>query len=816
MRGKSRDEKKALDLEACLKRRLNRDIREKQVFMHKCSFLGWMAHGHHVNRTINNSELMKMCLQHLPSKNAYPDGKTELKYFVSFTKWFHSAFEITSKQMYCSFRPMPPKLTSLALQIQRKRVISKHDFVLIFATMLRAIGIQCRIVINIPVIPLKPPQSELLVITKKENGDEKAKNGDDDDDHDDDDDDEDDSEKNKKKKKPTKSKKKTAKKSKIDSNVTIQKDAKPKTLSQKLKEKVTSDAGGTSKKVNGTAPPAKVKPSKVSSKESEDKPSKANPKGSKVKPSKVNTKESEDKPVNSKESKDKSSEANTKEPAASNSSSTNVPKPEAKTHSSPSSPTDDRIQLTPPKQVTSPLFTHKSKNTQDKSQPKQVKAVVHAAADELSPRKTRKQRQEETAANAALGNTGRTKSRLCLKLPKLPQMDGATDKLPATSKKSKAALMKKTPKKASESDSDFEPTPPKRPRPRSTSAHFSETNKPKPRALDKVKRIDLRVLSSDEEVDPMKVNSSKITTMDTWIETYDEKNKRWIVIDPVRNKVDAVDHIRVRICVNERKRRFYQCFLHRNSLQSQLFMRSPGTMTIRFVTSHQDIAPISTHQHGNNVPIHCGWKWPYDGMRSRRILAQSSKMWNSVKCIWTHRCPNQSLSKAKLDIRRCITTNPNLNLIISRFKNHPLYALERHLLKFEGIYPPNAMTLGYIRNEPVYARDCVHTLHSREIWVKQARTVKIGEKPYKIVKARPKWNRALNEMEECKPLEIFGHWQTKQYEPPVAENGIVPRNAYGNVELFKPEMLPIGTRHIQLPTLNRVCKKLNVDCAQVS
>lgn len=136
------------------------------------------------------------------------------------------------------------------------------------------------------------------------------------------------------------------------------------------------------------------------------------------------------------------------------------------------------------------------------------------------------------------------------------------------------------------------------------------------------------------------------------------------------------------------------------------------------------------------------------------------------------------------------------------------------MLKFEAIYPPNPLILGYVRQEAVYARECVHTLHSREIWVKQARVVKIGEKPYKIVKARPKWDRSLNQMQEAQPLEIFGFWQTEPYKPPVAENGMVPRNAYGNVELFKPEMLPIGTRHIQLPSLNRVCKKMNVDCAQ--
>ena len=46
----------------------------------------------------------------------------------------------------------------------------------------------------------------------------------------------------------------------------------------------------------------------------------------------------------------------------------------------------------------------------------------------------------------------------------------------------------------------------------------------------------------------------------------------------------------------------------------------------------------------------------------------------------------------------------------SGFKNHPLYVLKRHLLKFEAIYPPEAPPIGWIRSEPVYARECVHTL----------------------------------------------------------------------------------------------------------
>ena len=34
---------------------------------------------------------------------------------------------------------------------------------------------------------------------------------------------------------------------------------------------------------------------------------------------------------------------------------------------------------------------------------------------------------------------------------------------------------------------------------------------------------------------------------------------------------------------------------------------------------------------------------------------------------------------------------------ISEFKNHPLYALRRHLLKFEAIYPDKQKPLGMIK-----------------------------------------------------------------------------------------------------------------------
>ncbi|MGH0178546.1 UNVERIFIED_CONTAM: hypothetical protein FKN15_003317 [Acipenser sinensis] len=62
-------------------------------------------------------------------------------------------------------------------------------------------------------------------------------------------------------------------------------------------------------------------------------------------------------------------------------------------------------------------------------------------------------------------------------------------------------------------------------------------------------------------------------------------------------------------------------------------------------------------------------------------------------------------------------------------------------------------------------------------------------------------------------LPLFGSWQTEEYQPPVAVDGKVPRNEYGNVYLFKPCMLPIGCVRMQVSNLHKVARKLGIDCA---
>ena len=100
------------------------------------------------------------------------------------------------------------------------------------------------------------------------------------------------------------------------------------------------------------------------------------------------------------------------------------------------------------------------------------------------------------------------------------------------------------------------------------------------------------------------------------------------------------------------------------------------------------------------------------------------------------------------------------------------------------------------------------------------------------MKARPKWDRAtgskvftvhladnlpfvmlFNSQVDDEALELFGAWQTELFVPPRAVDGKVPRNEYGNVELFKPWMLPPGTVHIPINGMKTVIRKCGIDAA---
>ena len=219
---------------------------------------------------------------------------------------------------------------------------------------------------------------------------------------------------------------------------------------------------------------------------------------------------------------------------------------------------------------------------------------------------------------------------------------------------------------------------------------------------------------------------------------------------------------------------------------------------------------IDNYNNIRDVTVRYNSDWMNGPAKTRRI---NIEWWNeTMDLLNQNNNPKQDVLEDN-EFQELMLKKP-LPTRLSDYKDHPLYVLKRHLLKFEAIYPPDAPPLGFFRNEPVYSRDCVHTLRSRDAWVREARVVKLNQTCYNMVKSRPRWNKLTKELShDVPPLEVFGIWQTDPYIPPEAKDGIVPRGPFGNVDLFKPEMLPKGTVHIKLPGLLRIANKLNIDCA---
>ncbi|XP_049281740.1 DNA repair protein complementing XP-C cells homolog [Anopheles funestus] len=290
---------------------------------------------------------------------------------------------------------------------------------------------------------------------------------------------------------------------------------------------------------------------------------------------------------------------------------------------------------------------------------------------------------------------------------------------------------------------------------RSTSSATTKTAKKSPRA--------------SHQTSASEPNNQRKT--DLWIEFYCEKLKRWITFDLATEQIDCLD----------------------------LIMRN-ATSPISYVFAWDNEGHLKdvTARYVKNWNTAC------------RMLRVEQAWLDDVLRPFAYEKSESDLLEEK-ELNKLDADKP-LPKTISELKNHPLYALRRHLLKFEALYPAEPPTLGFIRGEAIYPRECVHTLQTREKWYKQGRVVRAFETAYKVVKCW-RYDRPTNTWLGNQPCDIFGFWQTDEFDPPTAENGLVPRNEYGNVELFTEKMLPKGTVHLKLPGLNKVCKRLQIDCA---
>lgn len=158
-------QKKGLDLIAAMKRRLNRIKKENQVLIHKVHLLCWIAHGNHVNVTINDEKLMGLALSLIPSEHCYPSDRTDLNYLEQILSWYRKTMQHLDQREDKNFDIK----RQLHIDMSKKQASNKKILVYIFICILRSLGIHCRLVMSLLVEPLRPPSSELCSLsTKKE------------------------------------------------------------------------------------------------------------------------------------------------------------------------------------------------------------------------------------------------------------------------------------------------------------------------------------------------------------------------------------------------------------------------------------------------------------------------------------------------------------------------------------------------------------------------------------------------------------------------------------------------------------------------
>ncbi|KAI1777112.1 Rad4-domain-containing protein [Hypoxylon cercidicola] len=162
---------------------------------------------------------------------------------------------------------------------------------------------------------------------------------------------------------------------------------------------------------------------------------------------------------------------------------------------------------------------------------------------------------------------------------------------------------------------------------------------------------------------------------------------------------------------------------------------------------------------------------------------------------------------------------------IADFKDHPIYALERHLRRNE-VLVPGASASGTVGAgstgplEKIYRRSDVRVAHSREKWYRMGREVLPNEIPVKFLPKRPKqkMNSFDDDGGDDDPSEtvgtpIYTMDQTVVFRHPPVINGRVPKNRFGNLDLYVPSMVPEGGAYVADELATRAAFILGIDYA---
>ena len=159
---------------------------------------------------------------------------------------------------------------------------------------------------------------------------------------------------------------------------------------------------------------------------------------------------------------------------------------------------------------------------------------------------------------------------------------------------------------------------------------------------------------------------------------------------------------------------------------------------------------------------------------------------------------------------------------VQDFRGHPVYVLERHLRMNEVIEPKREVGKVAVgsgskaqKMETVFRRQDVHLCRTADAWYRRGRDVRKGEVPLKRVVSRRQRARSMEQDEDAdETAAVYAEYQTDVYEPPPVDNGKVPKNHFGNLDVYVSSMIPGGAVHVRHPLAAKAAQVLGIDYAE--
>ena len=296
-----------------------------------------------------------------------------------------------------------------------------------------------------------------------------------------------------------------------------------------------------------------------------------------------------------------------------------------------------------------------------------------------------------------------------------------------------------------------------------------------------------------------------------WVEVYDKYKNSWISIDPIVMKI-------IETCPKRKKSSFEPPATdERNLLHYALAIDKVGR--VRDVTRRYCI-----NYNAKTIRKRISFRSTEDEDWYENLLQAANRGKKRSVC---------DIYEIKEFHERDLAEGMPNNL--QGFKNHPLYALESQLRQNEVISPKDKSSVcGTFRIKSsgklvdVYKRSCVKRLRSAKAWYMRGRILKIGAMPMKTKFSGVGnggvggggHNVAHENNTDDEEVRLYAESQTKLYIPKIESEDRIPKNAYGNVDVYTESMIPENccliriSDTVSLKLLQKTAQFLGIDYAK--